>query len=371
MNFPPEFKVRPAVAVLLACIGSMSWQGAFSQSAYTPPSAYGSVPVQTTATTPGAAPAGGKSASTPVAATLPGVAGKPALDIPAGRPAPAAPMPMPLPLVQNALDQSVPMTPEEVTQLMQKIFERQRAGQQNVTGVAPARPVTSVEMLDLSPGSPPPVIRVTLGQGTVLSFSDSAGRPWPIADNLNFNQRAYEAKLIGPHLYSVTLKTREPANLTIVLKDLARPIVITALPATDETDYLKEYTVPRFVDGVPPASVAASSREGALSFNAPELINFLYRTPPKSARALTTSGLPGVTAWQIAGNKIIVRTAGQVVIPAFSRRHSGTDGVTVFELPLSPVVSITEGGALHRISLGGYSVDNAANAAASSATVAK
>ena len=370
MKLSPEFKVRPAMAVLLACIGSMSCQGAFAQSAYTPPSAYGSVPAQATATatatTPSAAPAaGGKSAPTPVAATMPGITGKPVLDIPAGRPAPAAPMPRPL--VQDALDQSAPMVPLEIIEFMQKTLERQRAGQQNVTGMAPAKPVTSVEMLDLSPGSPPPVIRVTLGQGTVLSFSDSAGRPWPIADNLNFNQRAYEAKLIGPHLYSVTLKTREPANLTIVLKDLARPIVITALPATNETDYLKEYTVPRFVDGVPPASVAASSREGALSFNAPELINFLYRTPPKSARALTTSGLPGVMAWQIAGNKIIVRTAGQVVIPAFSRRHSGTDGVTVFELPLSPVVSITEGGALHRISLGGYSVDSATTSTTSSA----
>lgn len=288
-------------------------------------------------------------------------------DIPAGRPAPAAPMPTPLPApidkVQNALDQSAPMTAEEITQLMRKLYERQRATQQNITGVAPAKPITSVEMLDLSPGATPPVIRVTLGQGTVLSFSDSAGRPWPIADNMNFNQRAYEAKLIGPHLYSVTLKTREPANLTIVLKDLARPIVITALPATDETDYLKEYTVPRFVDGVPPASVAASSREGSIAFNAPELINFLYRTPPKSARTLTVAGLPGVMAWQIAGNKVVLRTAGQVVIPAFSRRHSGTDGVSVFELPLSPVVSITEGGALHRVSLGGYSVDAQATSA--------
>lgn len=345
---PLGFKRLPVGLMVAAIATCFSSQTVMAQGAYKAPIAYSAA----------------ESANPPNSAN----AANPAVPVsmPSGRP--AAPMPSPLPSpvvdrVQNALEQAVPLTPTEVTRLMGELYERQRAGQQNVTGIPAAKPITSVEVLDLSPGAVPPVIRVALGQGAVLSFNDSAGRPWPILDNMNFNQRAYEGKLIGPHLYSVTLKSREPANLTIVLKDLARPIVITALPATDETDYLKEYTVPRFVDGLPPASVAASSREGTLSFNAPELINYLYRTPPKSARALTVAGLPGVMAWQISAEKMVVRTAGQVVIPAFSRRHSGTDGITVFELPLSPVVSITESGALHRISLGGYSVDSAALAA--------
>lgn len=251
------------------------------------------------------------------------------------------------------------MTKEEVINLMTTLYERQQAGQQNVTGLPPAKPVTSVETLDLSPGATPPVVRVALGQGATLSFSDVAGRPWEIVDNKLFNGRAYEINLIGPHLMTVNLKSREPANITVVLKGLARPLVITALPATDETDYLKEYTIPKFIDGAPPANVAASAREGAVSFNSPELLNFLYRTPPKGARALAVAGLPGVMAWQTAGNKMVVRTSGQVVIPAFSRRHASPDGVAVFELPLSPVISITEGGALHRLSIAGYAVETA------------
>lgn len=286
---------------------------------------------------------------------------------PAGRPAPAAPMPSPLPLtfnpVQSAIDQSVPLNPEEITRLLRAIYERQMAGQENVTGRPAAKPVTSVETLDLSPGATPPIIRVALGQGAVISFSDSAGRPWPIADNLNFNDRAYSAKLIGPHLYSITLKSREAANLTVVLKDLARPIVITALPAGDETDYLKEFTVPRFLGGEPPPSAAAASRDGGLSFNSSELIAFLYRTPPKGAKNLNVTGLPGVMAWQTSASRMVVRTSGQVVIPAFVRRHAATDGVSVYEVPLSPVVSITDGGSLHRVSVSGYTVDPAAPSA--------
>lgn len=322
------------------------------------------------AQTPYQAPAGYGKVATPSASATQAVQIAPTLSTPPGRPGPAAPMPQPMPSplppidkVQTLVDQVAPMDPAEVTKLLRLIYERQLAGQENVSGRPPAKPITSLETLDLSPGSTPPIIRLALGQGAVISFNDAAGRPWPIADNLNFNERAYTAKLIGPHLYSITLKAREPANLTVVLKDLARPIVITALPATDETDYLKEFTVPRFLGGEPPPTVVASSRDGGLSFNSAELINYLYRTPPKEARSLTVAGLPGVLAWQVPGNKMVVRTQGQLVIPAFSRRHGSVDGVTVFEIPLSPIVSITDGGTLYRVSVGGYSVETAATTA--------
>lgn len=338
--------------IALVCLSSV----AIAQTTYQAPRAYGA----------GVAPASGVATqSQPVPS---------AIQPPAGRPGPAQPMPTPIPQfdkVQTAIDQVAPMNPDEITRLLRLIFERQSAAQENVTGRSPAKPITSVETLDLSPGSVPPIIRLAVGQGSVVSFSDAAGRPWPIADNLNFNERAYTGKLIGPHLYSITLKAREPANLTVVLKDLARPIVITVLPATDETDYLKEFTVPRFLGGEPPASVFVSSRDGGLTFNSAELISYLYRTPPKEARPLTVSGLAGVLAWQIPGNKMVVRTSGQVVIPAFSRRHASTDGVAVFEVPLSPIVSITEGGTLYRVSIGGYSVETAASGSSSALTLPK
>ena len=276
-------------------------------------------------------------------------------------------MPTPLPTgnVGAALDQSAPLTPDEIRKLMSELITRQEAANENFTKRPPAKPVTSQEQIDLSPGATPPVVRVAMGQGSILSFVDAAGRPWPIADDRNFNTRAYEVKLVGEHLYSISLLKKEAANMTVVLKGLARPIIITVLPATDETDYLKEYTVPKFLNDTPPATVMASSQEGTLAFNSPELINYLYRTPPRGAKQLTVSGLPGVMAWQTGPAKMVLRTSGQVVIPAFSRRHGSGDGVTVFELPLSPVVSITEGGSLHRVSIGDYTVSsNPASSAA-------
>ncbi len=345
-------RIIKSVGLLLSILyaGAVSAQQTQSQTAgpgrYVPPAGYQTSPP----------------AVTPKAAA---VANGQDQGLPAGRPAPSEPMPLPLPAptrVQQALEQVAPLAPDEVIELRQELLKRQRAATENVTSRKPARPTTSAEQLELNPGSTPPVIRVAVGQGTVISFVDAAGRPWEIADDLNFNARAFTVRLIGPHLYSVTLKSPEAAHLVVVLKGLPRPISITAVPAIEEVDYIKEFVVPRFVDGQPPASVASSSQEGALSFNAPELLSYLYRTPPRTARTLTAMGLPDVAAWQISPTRMVVRTAGQVVIPAFSRRHGSVDGVAVFELPLSPVVSITQGGALHRVSVAGIVVEPTTNA---------
>lgn len=272
-----------------------------------------------------------------------------------------APMPSPLParnLVQDSLDQSVPMDSDEIRRFLTELLKRNQAANENYTGRSPAKPVTSVESLDLSPGATPPVVRVAMGQGAVISFADAAGRPWAIADDINFNAAAYEVKLIAPHLYTVKLNKPAAANITVVLKDLPRPIVITALPATDEADYLKEFTVPRFIDGVAPPSVVTAVNSGGLALNAPELLNYLYRTPPKEAKALGVLGMPGVMAWQNSQTTMVVRTSGLLVIPAWMRRHSSTDGVSVYEIPLSPVVTIAQDGMQHRLSVNGFIVPN-------------
>lgn len=269
------------------------------------------------------------------------------------------PMPAPLPprdLVQDALDQTAPLSANDVRQFLGELLKRNQAAAENHTGRPPAKPVTRVETLDLSPGATPPVVRVAMGQGAVISFADAAGRPWVIADDINFNANAYEVKLIGPHLYTIKLNRPAAANITVVLKNLPRPVVITALPATDEADYLTEFTVPRFLDGVAPPSIAASVTSGALALNAPELLNYLYRTPPKEAKALAVLGLPGVLAWQNSSRTMVIRTAGMVVIPAWVRRHSSTDGVAVFEVPLSPVVTLAQDGLQHRINVSGFVV---------------
>lgn len=279
------------------------------------------------------------------------------------QPMPAIPAPPP-DLVQMGLEMAAPMSAEQVRELMQELYRRNMATRENFTNRPPARAVTSLHTLDLSPGATPPVVRVAVGQGSVLSFADAAGRPWEIVDNINFNGNAFDVRLIGPHLYTIALREPSAANISIVLKDLPRPIVITAVPAQNEVDYLVEFTVPRFLGGQPPANALVTAADpSAPVFNAQTLLGYLYRTPPRDAVPLRVEGLPGVQAWQSSPNTMVLRTDGMVMLPAWLRRHVSTDGMAVYEVPLSPVVSISQNGQVHRGALSGFVVSTATSAA--------
>lgn len=278
----------------------------------------------------------------------------------AAAPAPApmpAPMPAPISLRERALQRTAPMTPEEVRALKQDLAERGDAVRENLPDRPQGIPVSRVETIDLSPNSAPPVVRVGVGQGVSLSLLDKAGRPWKIVDNRVFDQAAYDVKLVSPSTYTVAQKLPRRSNLVLMLEDLPRPIVLTLVPATSEVDYLVEYTVPKFIGGQPPAAdVASAGASAALTYNAADLLDYLYRTPPATAKTLSVRGLPGVLAWQSGATTMVVRTEGLVMLPAWNRRHVSTDRVAVYELPLSPVVTISQNGTLYRVNIDGYTV---------------
>lgn len=342
-----------------ALISSAAW------SQYVPPSARASAQPQQSAATSQGAPVVPAAPAQPGFAfePIPNPAASPSAPRAAGPgyvPAGAAPMPIPAPppdLVQMGLDSVAPMTAEQVRKFMEELYRRQSAARENFTNRPPAKPVTSAQTLDLSPGATPPVVRVAIGQGTVLSFSDAAGRPWEIVDNINFHGNAFDVKLIAPHLYTIALKEPAAANITIVLKDLPRPITVTAVPAQNEVDYLVEFTVPRFIGGKPPeVAMATAANPMAPTYNATELLNYLYKTPPKGAVALTVQGVDGMMAWQTGPNTMVVRTDGMLILPAWLRRHVSTDGMGVYEVPLSPVVAVTRAGQTLRAAISGFVV---------------
>jgi len=86
------------------------------------------------------------------------------------------------------------------------------------------------------------------------------------------------------------------------------------------------------------------------------LLDYLYRTPPKDAKPLQVSGMDGVMAWQISATTMAVRTDGMLLLPAWIRRHVSTDGIGVYEIPISPVISISKGGQIIRGSVSGFLV---------------
>ena len=82
-------------------------------------------------------------------------------------------------------------------------------------------------------------------------------------------------------------------------------------------------------------------------------MNFLLNTPPEAARALVVDS-PLATAWQVSSDRMILRTNGTVASPPWRRRQSSALGVSVYDLPLTPVVLVAAEGQLLPVRLSGF-----------------
>ncbi|CAN7784732.1 DotH/IcmK family type IV secretion protein [Variovorax sp. LjRoot175] len=263
------------------------------------------------------------------------------------------------------LDKVAPLTPNEIVNLRKQIDQRKDAFTENITGRPPARPTSTQTTIDLSPGGTPPMLRVSMRQGATIMFVDAAGRPWPVEAADNFNDAGYAVSQMAEHVFSVGMKQPQIGNIAFKLKDIARPVTVTVMPAQDSTDYNLDLVVPKFVGGVPPTAMASAAP--APSHMSDELMAYLYRTPPREARRLTIggSGTDEIMAWQISPTSMAVRTSAQILSPAWMRRQGSSDGVFVYQLPITPVVVISQGGELRNVALGGISVEPAGSNATS------
>jgi intracellular multiplication protein IcmK len=267
-------------------------------------------------------------------------------------------MPMPSPgvvrpdLVNESVEQIAPLTREEIVRLRRELEERSRGMTENVTGRPAPRPSAQVFQLDLSPTAAvaPPVVRVTPGQGAVISFLDSTGAPWPIelADNAAADGGIVVQRFTA-HQLSVFVRTRTAlGNVLVALKGLPTAVSFTVVSGQEATDYQVHLVVPRFLNG-PPTNVLSSSSVPALG--TADLFDYLLRTPPQGAKPLKIEGLPGAAAWQTGPTKMVVRTDAQLTE---ALRHFSLDGTGVYEVRLSPLVLGTFNGRFVELKVSGF-----------------
>lgn len=270
----------------------------------------------------------------------------------------AAPLPMPSlasprpDLVNESVEQIAPLTREELVRLRRELDERSKGMTENVTGRPAPRPSAQVFQLELSPSAAvaPPVVRVTPGQGAVISFLDSTGAPWPIelADNAAADGGIVVQKFTN-HQLSVFARTRTAlGNVLVALKNLPTAVSFTVVSGQEATDYQVHLVVPRFLNG-PPTNVLSSSSVPALGTG--DLFDYLLRTPPQGAKPLKVEGMPGAAAWQTGPTKMVVRTDAQLTE---ALRHFSLDGTGVYEVRLSPLVLGTFNGRFVEIKVSGF-----------------
>jgi len=325
--------------ILLLCDYAWSQNGMTRATPAQPPATSG-VQLQAAPAQPGQIPA-----APPAAPRQP---------LPAGY-TPGQPMPVPLPgppadLKAEAIDRIAPLNAKEIIELRRELGAR--AGAMNQPLEPTAKPVRRVVRLDLAPGVAPEVIRTAISQGSVITFLDAAGRPWPVVSADNFNPGGFDIATFGTNGVSIGVKsqTARAGNMAVLLEGLQIPVTLSIQTGQREVDYSVEFHIPKMLPG---QAAPVGAVEQVLSLGAADLMNYLLSTPPEQARALVVD-TSLARAWQVSSDRMIVRTTGVVASPPWRRRQSSALGVTVYDLPLSPVVLVASEGQLMPVRLSGF-----------------
>ena len=266
-------------------------------------------------------------------------------------------MPSPVDLVNEAIDQAAPLTAEEVRRFRSQLVQRQGALTENVTGRAPPKATTQIYNVDLSPGATPPVIRVEVAQGAIVSFLDATGKPWPARVADNFAPKSLTVSQFTEHQLSLGTGSTFPINVSVAvaLEGLPTAITFSVISGQSKVDSQVHMIIPRYRDGVPPE---VGVLRGQPTLNSRDLLSFLLRTPPQEARPLVVEGVPGVMAWQISSSRMVVRSASKVASGYFTTQgpQGLGDGTEVYELPLSPQIQFIYGDRMVAARVSGFTV---------------
>lgn len=260
------------------------------------------------------------------------------------------PLPSPkLDLKKEALDQTAPMDAPTTRALIEELYKR--SGAASTPAKNNAKPVASRFPVDLSPGATPPVIRIFRGQGSSVSFLDSAGNPWPMENARNFYDQAMTVTQLGPHVVTVEANSDHASgSVTVLLKGLATPVTFTVVPAQSEIDYRADLIVPGRSPDAPARLPGGLGRVGIAERG---LENYLYGQTPEGARRLEVQDLPLALAWQDASGRLILRTQAMVASPGPYQVLPSSDGTTVYELPAVPVLRVSVDGLIRPVHVKG------------------
>lgn len=267
-----------------------------------------------------------------------------------------APLPSPLvppdPVAQ-AITELAPLNPKQVRQIRDEVRSRDQAMYPDAKSLPQAR--TRVIHIDLSPGAPPPTIYISPDLGGTVAFVDMAGNAWPIEHADNFGSKGYSISTMSENVLSVWCTSGYvTGNIAVALKGLPLPVTFTVAPATKEADFRSDMIVPRVLPDKRDAFLGSGARDAIAGYS-DDLTQFLLRTPPSSAKQLRVSGAPDTDAWQASDGSLIVRTSAFVRSPAWRRSTSAADGTHVYQLQITPLVTIAGAdGRLSYIQISGY-----------------
>lgn len=236
------------------------------------------------------------------------------------------------------LQQNTPLTPQQVLRLRQHIDMAQRAAALPPT--TPPKPVSTTLMVNLSPGSTPPAIRLAQGYVTALVFVDSTGSPWPIASFDVGNPRSVNIQWDGKSniLLIQAVTPYSYGDIVFRLVDLPTPITMELVSGQPVVDY----RIDAHVSGIGPNTKEIPVGMGLPNSASSLLLSVLDGVAPAGSRVLTVRGADAL-AWTLA-DKLYLRTRFTVLSPGWVGTMVSPDGMHAYELPKTSSVLISRYG---------------------------
>lgn len=248
---------------------------------------------------------------------------------------------------KELLNKTFPLKPQQIVELHKQLDDSQLAIQTSPT--PPPQPISSTLTVDLSPGAPSPIVRLATGFVTSIVFSDSTGKPWPVADYSLGNPAGFNIKWDSKTnaLFIQSTKEHITGNMAVRLAHLETPIMISLVTGQRDVDYRIDLQVP----GSGPNAEAPVVDNAMPQSAQPALLNALDGVPPVGSIELNIAKEYG-RAWAYNG-KLLFRTKLTLLSPAWSASVSSSDGTRVYELMQTPLILASLNGKTIKIELTG------------------
>jgi intracellular multiplication protein IcmK len=236
------------------------------------------------------------------------------------------------PAFENMLKKMYPMSPEQIHALRDAHETTQRAMS------APAQPVptptVTSQTVNLSPGSVPPVIRLSTGYVSSVVFVDETGAPWPVSAysigdpnsfNIQWDQQSNLLLIQGQKPYAT-------GNVAVTLHGMNTPVMLTIVTDQAAVDYRVDFRVQGRGPNARGAMIASHMPQNASAV----LMNLLEGIAPQDSQMLTVTG-GSAQAW-LWNNELYVRTPLTLLSPGWVATLSSADGTHVYQMPVTPMI---------------------------------
>ncbi|QBY56089.1 DotH/IcmK family type IV secretion protein [Cupriavidus oxalaticus] len=245
----------------------------------------------------------------------------------------------------SAVDTVSPLSNNEILDLRKRVDSARRAAA-TYPGVPP-KPVISTTTVDLSPGSTPPIVRVS-NQGAAVSLVDITGAPWDILEVNNLAKRSFEVKQPAKDVPTITITAMGDyveGNVAIFLKGLSIPVMLRMVAGQRETDYRLDLRIPRRG----PNAIDPIAGTPSINLPANYLQTLLDGIDTPNAKSIRVENAPpGTRAWMVGGN-MVLRTSLFLNNPAYQATIAAADGTRVYEMAPTPVATLSENGSLRNV----------------------